>query len=522
MRAFFPIRTSMTRALATLTLPVTAAAFTLAACESASVDEKALTQNAAMRTEALIHDTGAAMGFVTADGSTVKTIMGSGSSAADTLMAPTLAASMPPTSMLRAMVGPRATQKMTGVQLLPSMMTPEEQFDEVGNELRRLMEERLFVDSNLESKSGGTATYLLRPDPTCRPLADAAAPATSPPAVNADCADTFTKVQVRVAVSTDGDGARFTVLLGPDRLELVSVIVHSDELAVQANLPKAKSASDYLRAQLGEDAPVEEYERLAGTVRASLKKAATGGVTAAWSIVEKLDIAPKNGKAAITTAATDPLIAVTADGTRRTARLDLGLGVTKVDSTWDPRSTGVTNRDLHVELGGVYGHFLLDEAAKAIVLTDVGVGQIKVVARTATLMDLNLNADTMRRFSGKLSTDAAGITRVEVTPKADLSVAFDYNAVASELSSPPEASVAHETYAVALTNSGAPAVLEEVPSTATFSGGLKVVAGTLTLGIASAPAETVTVSAGRCLTSRDPAPAGSNPVLGKLLAADCP
>lgn len=521
MRAFLPIRTSMSRALATLTLPVAAAALTLAACESTAVDEKALTQNAALRTESLLHDTGAAMGFVAADGSTVKTIMGSGSSAADTLMSPTLAASMPPTTMLRAMVGPRATQKMTGVELLPSMMTPEEQFDEVGNQLRRLMEERLFVDSNLEGKDGGTATYLLRPDPTCRPLPDASDPAAPPPAVNADCADTFTKVQVRVAVSSDGDGARFTVLVGPDRMELISVIVHSDELAVQANLPKAKSASDYLRAQLGEEAPVQDYERLAGTVRLSLKKAGAGAVTAAWSIIEKLDIAQKNGPA-YSSAAADPLLAVTADGTRRTARLDLGLGATKVDSTWDPRSTGATNRDLHVELGGVYGHFLLDEAAKEIVVTDAGVGQIKVAARTATLMDLNLNADTMRRFSGKLASNADGTTRVEITPKADLTVAFDYNAVASELTSPPDPSVAHETYAVSLTNGGAAAILQEAPSTATFAGGLKVVAGTLTLGIASAPAQTVTVSAGRCLTSRDPAPEGSNPLLGKLVAADCP
>jgi hypothetical protein len=39
--------------------------------------------------------------------------------------------------------------------------------------------------------------------------------------------------------------------------------------------------------------------------------------------------------------------------------------------------------------------------------------------------------------------------------------------------------------------------------------------------VASAPAEAVIVTSGRCLTSRDPAPAGSNPIFGKLIAADC-
>jgi hypothetical protein len=201
--------------------------------------------------------------------------------------------------------------------------------------------------------------------------------------------------------------------------------------------------------------------------------------------------------------------------------VSFGLGATTVATTWDPQSTGVTNRDLNINVAGLYGKLALDEAAKEIVLADVGFGQTKVAVKGHTIVDLNLNADTMRRFSGKLASNADGTTRVEVTPKVDLNLAFDYAAVAADFSTPPEATIAHETYSINLVNAGAPAVLQDAPSTATFTGGIKVVAGTLTLAVASAPAQTVTVTAGRCLTSIDPAPEGSNPILGKLAASDC-
>jgi hypothetical protein len=510
------------RSMSTTILPVLAAAgLTLAACESSTpIDPKAATQKAALNAEAVMHETGLAVGFTVGEEGTVKKIMGSGNSAADSVVAPMLAGSQPPTAMLRAMVGPRVTRKMTGLEL-PSMMTPEEQFDEAGHELRRLMEERLFVDSNLESTNGDTATYLLHADPTCRPLPQDSDPPGTVPPIAADCAMDFEKVAVRITVTSDGDGVRFTVLVGPDRLELVTVFVHSDELAAQVNLPRAKAAAEYMQAQLGEAAPVQTFERLKGTLRASIKKTGAGTVKAAFSIVEALDIATMNG-AAFTTAATDPLIAITGDGNRKVARLDYGLGATKVESTWDPNGSGVANRDFQLTIGGLYGHLSLDEAAKEVTMNDIGIGQTKVTVRGNTILDLNLNADTMRRYSGKLSANTDGTTRVEITPKIDVSLAFDYNAIAADFTTPPDPAIAHETYAINFANGGAPAVLQNAPRTATFAGGLKVVAGTLTLGVASAPAQTITVTAGRCLTSRDPVPEGSNPVIGKLVAADCP
>lgn len=511
------------------------------ACESeAPLDEGALTQRIALYAEGVAHEAGQALAHTTAEEGTVAKVMGSASntattpstppmtapitaamtSAMTTSMTAPLSAAMPPTAMLRATVGSRMTRQLTNLEL-PSMMTTEEQFDETGKEIRRMMQERLFVASNFESKTADTAIYLLAPEPTCRPLSqDTDVPGTVPELDQA-CVNDLTKVAVRIAVKADGDGARLTVLIGPDRLPMVVAIIHSDELAGEVDLPQAMRASEYINQQVGDGSPTSTFDRLTGKLRASLKRVAAGKITASLSILEALDIAPTND-AEVKSAAADPLLALTSDRKTQTAEIRVALGASEIATSWDPQGTGLVNRDLRIATGGIYGQAALDENAKQIVLTDVGIGQTKVTVRGTTIFDLNLNADSMRRFSGKATVNAAGTTRIEITPKVDLSLVFDYNAVAADLSPPPEATIAHETYGVSLTNAGAGIVIDEVPSTTTFNGGLRMVAGTFTLSAASVPGETITVPAGKCLTSRDPVPVGAHPLLGSFVAIDCP
>lgn len=488
-------------------------------CESdpPAIDGKVVTEKAALDAQAVMHESGLALGFAVADDGTVAKLMGA---SANSMPAAAPSMPVPPTSMLRAMVGPTLTAQMTGVQL-PSMLTTEERFDEAGQQVARLMRERLFVDGNLEGSAGGVATYLLHADPTCRPLPQDSDPPGTVPAIDQKCADDFAKVPVRIAVSADGDGARMTVLIGEGRLELVVAIVHSDELAIEIDLPKAKAATDLLEQRLGDGTAAGSYDRLAGKVRGFLKKAGARKVTAGWAILQSLDVAPTGG-GFVTVAPSDPVVAITSDGVSKTAVLQLGLGATTVATSWDPRGTGVSNEDLHVVIGGLYGKLALDEGAKTVSLVDVGIGQTRATVRGTTIFDLNLNADSMRRFSGKLAVGGDGVSRIELVPRVDLSLAFDYNAVASDLSSPPAVTVGHETYLLGLANQGAPVVIAEARSTASFTGGLRMDAGTLTLGAASVPTQTVTVPAGKCLSTISPAPAGTHALLGTLVVSDCP
>lgn len=496
---------------------------------SKPLDEKQTTETAAVNAETALQQAGKALSFIVEDSGTVKAVSSAGTSTS-TVMSQTASAmaargavaasTAMPRSMLRALVGPTVSAQVTGTAM-PSVMTTDEKFDQAASELRKLMEQRLFVDSNLEGNDGTTATYLLHPDPTCRPLPADDAPAGTVPDIDAHCQDELTKVAVRIAVTNDGDGSKLAVEIGPSRLQLVSFIVHSDLLAADVDLAMAKAATDYIDAQLGTDAPSSSYDRLTGTLRFSLKRLGDQKVMVAFSILQAVDVAETKGPEIITAVA-DPAYALTGDGASKTATLQVGMGATEIDGPWDPQATGAVNRDEKITVGGAYGSYTLDENAKKITLTDVGMGEEKLAVRGMTVLDLNLNADAMRRFSGVVTVNADDTVHVELTPDFNLNLAYDYQSIASDFSSPPSTATLHDTYGVVLANGGSSAAFDTVKASGTFTGGVKVVAGTLTLTAASAPDATVTVPAGKCLSSPSAAPAGANALLGALSVGDCP
>ena len=499
-------------------------------CHSSQpLDQKQATETAAANAETAIQQAGKALSFITEDNGTLKKVSGA-TTATDTVMSKPVASmaskgaaaasTAVPRAMLKALVGPTVSAAMTGT-VMPSMMTASEQFDQPASDIRKLMEQRLFVDSNLEGNDGTTATYLLKPDPTCRPLPADDAPAGTVPDIDAHCQDQLTKVEVRIAVTSDGDGSKMTIEIGPAHLQLVAFIIHSDLLAANVDLPMAKAASDYIDAQLGSDAPATSFDRLTGTLQFSLKRVADQKVTVGFSILQPVDVAETNSVELITAAA-DPAYALTGDGVSKTATLQVGMGASEIDGTWDPQGTGVANRDEKISIGGAYGTYTLDENAKKITLTNVGSGEEKISVRGTPILDFNLNASAMRRFSGTITVNDDDTAHVELTPVLDVSLAYDYQSVASELSTAPSAATLHDTYGITLANGGGSAAFDTVKATGTFTGGLKVVSGTLTVTAASVPDATVTVPAGKCLSSPTAAPAGSNPILGALLVGDCP
>ena len=529
----------------------------LSACGGdAKFDEKVELSKAALRVEDMMHEAGAGLGFAAASDGTVSKAMGATGSAANsvvsgqvtaTAMSPSgstpatdaqmqralgavtaapvrlegrisgdIAQALPP-HLLRALVGRRVVLMATAA---PTMMTPEEQADEVGNQLRRLFEERLFVDSNLESNAGGTATYLLHPDPTCRPLTTDSDPPGFVPDIDPQCQDDLTKVEIRIAASHDGDGVRLAILVGPARLQLLAFLIHSDLFGVESDLAMTKAAAQYLDQQLGDGTTGADTNTLSGKLRLTLQKLAPAKVKVALDILNAVDVAETSGPALHYAAAT-PLIALTGDGNAKTAELQLGIGESWVETSWDPKGLGLVNRDLRVATGGYYGRFMVDDMAKKIMITDAGIGQTTIAAHGVTIADLNFNASSGRKASGAMTFTADDQPHLELTPGFDLSIALDFAAVAAELDTPPDAAIANETYRVFLDGAGSAAMLEGVPATATFPGGVKVVAGSLSFSVASAPDQTVTVAAGQCLVSQSMPPDGANPFLGGIMSGAC-
>src|SRR6185436_18716666 len=155
--------------------------------------------------------------------------------------------------------------------------------------------------------------------PTCRPLPEDSDPPGTVPPIGDKCAMNFTKVAVRIAVTTDGDGARMRVLVDEARLELVVFVIRSDLLAVEIDLPKTKAAVDAINAKLGNtDSPTGSYERLTGKFRLALTLVGAQSVTASISILEPFDVAQTDGPEVII-GKSEPLFAVTGDGVTKIA-----------------------------------------------------------------------------------------------------------------------------------------------------------------------------------------------------------
>ena len=222
-------------------------------------------------------------------------------------------------------------------------------------------------------------------------------------------------------------------------------------------------------------------------------------------------------------AATDPALAVAADGVAQTATVTVNLGALDVLTSWDPQGTGATpNRDLEVAVGGLTSATTFTEGVQELVSKGLGIGATSVKVRGTSIFDLDLNPGDMRRFDLDLTVDPAGEPHFAVTPRFDLSLGFHLGAVAADFAreNQPASYVLDEVYRVRLDNGGATATVTTVPASGTFGGGLSVDPGTLTIS-SSKVADPIVVPAGKCLTSVASPPAGAHPILGAFAVADC-
>lgn len=506
---------SFGRHLCVLVVP----AIAMAACGKgdeapAKIDSALTASQSAARSKDVIHALSGGISFIGKDDSVLMKLVGgsSGAVAIKAIRSPlpsSLTETLQDTPVLRVM----------RPHPMPSMLTAQEQLDDSANDLAVFIQDRLLVESNIETKTDIEVTYLLKPAPTCNGL-----PSSGSTAPNPDCVRDLPKLQVRVVARADGDGARFQILLGPDKLELSVLIIHSDLLGWEADLAKAKKAVDFANATLGKSGSDPfPFSKLQGRIKVALQKTGDKKVTASFGVLEPLDLEATNPALAFKTAKSDPLISLTADGAGQQATIKLNIAQTDVRAPWDPKGTGARNLDLLISSGGLYGETTLSESSKELSLKGLGIGQTFVAVRGTHIFDLDFNPANGRKFDLVAKVVGNDVPHIEVTPKFDLSLAFKLKAVAAEFDSAPPKELLDETYTVTFVPGGSPpAILEAVKSTATFGGGMKVVAGTLTLATSSSAAATVTVPTGKCLVGNDAPAMGSHAILGHLATANCP
>jgi hypothetical protein len=504
-------------------LPLVPAALLLGCSDPTPIDPTALADQASLHAREVVHQAGGGVAFVEQDDSGLAKIATGMGHASDGLQG--VAAMIPP-PMMSAMSDSPMMMAAAG---LPSMQTTEEQWDDTADDLRVWLRQRVLADENLESHTDSEAVYLLHAEPTCRALPRADDPPGTMPTLDTGCADDLNKMEVRVALRADGDGVRLTIQLGPDRLELAAVVIHSDLLAVEADLPKTIKATQFMAYALGQDDPLNgtKFEALEGKLRLSLQKDGEKKATVALGVLSAVHVAVTSSSGAlgpdVRVAASNPLLAFSADGVAQSATVKLDVGAVDVLGDWDPQGGAPDNRDLHVAVGGLTGALTFTEGDDKVVGKGLGIGDTSVKVHNATLFDLGLNPTDMHRFDVDVALDQAGEPRFELKPRFDMSLGVHFNVVTDDYArdNQPASWLLDETYRIALENGGAAAAIASAPATATFDGGLKVGPGTLTLS-STKLADPIVVPAGKCLTHNPNPPAGAHPLLGALMTADCP
>jgi hypothetical protein len=493
----------------------------LAGCagnEPEKIDAVSAPQVMASRARQIVGGAGEAAGFAGEDGSVMSRALRAVDDASSGLVGGAMRAPMP-APLMGTMGSSPAIGDMMGSPRL-SFLTKEERYQETGKDLEVLIRDRLLVASNIESQTDVEVIYLLRPDPTCRKL-PSQVPSGQEAPLDEKCARDLPRLQVRIVLRADGDGARFAVLLGPDRHELSAFVIHSDLLAWEMGLASARKASEFADMALGKMMEQSPFTRLEGRIKLALRRLGDKKASASFGVLEPIVLEAMDPALSFTTAKSDPLFAVTGDGAARELTFALHLGNTEIRAPWDPRDTGAKNRDLQIALGGLSGETTVSEGSQQMLWKGLGIGHTFVAVRGTNIFELDLNPADGRKLDLRLIADGSK-ARLEVTPKLDLSLAFKLGAIAGDFREPPPEHLRDETYGILLAPGGAPpAVIELRGPSGSFAGGIKVVGGSLTLSARNAPAARVSVPAGQCLTGNPMPPAGAHPVLGQFSAVSC-
>jgi hypothetical protein len=491
------------------------------------VEQAQSAQRSAQYASDVVRQLGGAIGFGASENGVLSRLAGN-------LMGMRQSSDMPPTDMPQALPAPLPEPILSRLFETPSfkslrprpgflaLATPEENFDETAADIEAMFKTRLFVAGNVESSTSTSITYLLKGDPTCRPLPSEIADGRLD-RVDLKCSADLAKLQVRIVLTGDGDGYRFQILLGPQKYELSVFIIHSDLLAWEADLNMAKMATQYANMVLAGDAERRSepfpFATLKGRVKVALKKLGDKKASLSWSVLEAIEIQDMNHHSFAMKPA-DPAMALTGDGVAKTITLKLAFPQTDLRAPWDPQDMGAQNSDLHVAIGGLHGESTLSEMAEELSFVGLGLAPSFVEVRTTKIFELGFNTTNANKMDLKIKPITGDQARFEITPRFDLSLKFGLESVASEFSSPPDSALQGQTYSIKMTG-GSRVVVETMAETETFDGGFKMVEGSLQLSTSADTNATVDVATGNCLTENPEPAEGTHPILGKVMEATC-
>lgn len=382
--------------------------------------------------------------------------------------------------------------------------------------LVKFLTERVFTDENLESRSGGSATFRLQGDDLC-------SDGTYQPPVG--CRPLVDALEVRVvAASQPDDGLDLTLLIGPQRFDPFLVQLRKKSLAVRTKLDQVRASLAF--AQTIQNLPARLPAVLEGTVEVRLDQLAPRDFRLALSVVKDVVVeweGPRGAHSLRLGASAHPLWMVRANAAAGRLELAMDAGPSSYRLPYaDVNPKTKAGMWLELDLSGLSFLALAEQGRDELALTSVGLGDgvSTVKLDGQTLFSVQLNETSGHRANLFVRPDLDGQPLVEVTPELDLALGFFFAPL--EVDGPQPEYLRSESYRFSLTGGDKQLVklLKAEPLTG-FRGGLQVRQGTLRLATSRAGVAPVVVSAGQCLSGKSVEP-GAHGLLGALAAVPCP
>jgi hypothetical protein len=362
---------------------------------------------------------------------------------------------------------------------------PPDSTDAQIDELARFLEERVFIEQNLESRYGGVLTYRIRGDVACAGMAASQ---------RTTCILQMDVLQPRVRVSVlPSDQIALMFLLGPTQAQPLDLLVGHDSLTFTFNL-------DAITSLLGGGGiggtPAFKAN---GKVRFALSRSGEDYAFAMGIPSEvRLEVAdPQRGKFSFSTAAREFIASLRIEAATRTLSQEFDLGETHV--SWPASAMGGTSYTgaMALDLPGFSYAWSAAPGVSEVQISNIGFGdaQARWTLDGATLVGVDLNPASGRRLDLTFAQGAANEHLVRLEPELDVVVRFALGLLPGQSSA---AAFRDAEYRFRVADA-------KVPTLALLSdpSAIKVLAGRLTFESLRTPVSTVSVEAGSCLGTRE-------------------
>jgi hypothetical protein len=383
---------------------------------------------------------------------------------------------------------------------------PGEEEVDLGAELQALAE-LIFTEENHE----GDGIYRIRGATFCE--VDGV--------VDAECAAQIDDMELRVRATPAGDGMDIGFRFGPEQDEPFVLELRSDRLSAVVDLADLKDAAVFLG---GGEAEAELPKVMEGVVAFSLLVPSETEVEIQVGVREAIrfetDSSGTGPAMKFETAASDPAYSVKLGEASLTMAVNVGR--TRVTGPWaEIQGDGLEIGDLDIDWQGLTYQVELAAGSNSLSVHNIGLGDgtSTVKLGDATLLSVDLNKDSGRRFDVELALDEAGKPVLTVAPGVDLQVSYDLQPLADG-GVLIDAPLLSSSYSFAVRGETPALQPVEADFLTGFPGGVRVVSGEIAIS-AEGVADVLVVPAGKCLIETVPA-ADAHPLMGALAAVDCP